>query len=80
MSIRDTRAGDRLPNGSTIVEYVVDSNGDGVVLAKDVNNVTPYATWEFYRGDLRSTSHGHYSFTEGEAMQDYRTRRASFLR
>lgn len=79
MQASSLRAGDRLPNGSTVVEYVIDQNGDGIVLAKDVNKTTPYATWEFYRNDPRSTSHGHYSFDETEAMQDYRARRALFL-
>jgi hypothetical protein len=45
-----------LPNGAEQLAIYYDSD-IGVVLA---DNGRDFVTWKFYRGDLASTSHGHY--------------------
>lgn len=70
MNLTDLQPGAILPNGAKVDAYFVTSNGDGVILAYTHDNEV--ATWNFYRGDLRSTSNGHY-FTidaEGEGYEE----------
>ena len=59
--------GSKLPNGTTILAIHIGPTKTGVVLAE----VRPdeWATWEFYRDDLASTSHGHYFHGEDRALQ-----------
>ena len=65
-----------LPNGATIltIDYLA-----GVVLAVNEKSFGPeFITWEFYRGDLASTSVGHYFDDDiKEAREDYRERVAN---
>ena len=76
LNIEDILPGKQLPNGRFIIEAVLDSSGDGVVLAQnDRMEPTEWVTWEFYRHDLRSTSHGHYFRDSNEALLDYKERR-----
>ena len=53
---------ERLPNGAKILKIVFDFvSNNGVVLAElDKANHDEFATWEFYNGDLSTTSNGHY--------------------
>ncbi len=62
-----------LPNGRRIDMIDYGEHCDwGVVLAfQGYMDAMPFATWEFYRRDLASTSNGHYFKTKGEAVADY---------
>jgi hypothetical protein len=62
-----------LPNGRRIDMIDYGEHCDrGVVMAfQGDDDAMPYVTWEFYRGDLASTSYGHYFKTKGEAIADY---------
>ena len=66
--------GEKLPNGATILEIEYDNNNlMGIVLAR-VSGFQPYVTWEIYRGDLASTSCGHYFSNLVEAALDFQER------
>ena len=62
--------GDLLPNGAILIAI----DPAGYVLAKNEGAAQPYATWEFYRGDLNSTSNGHYFKSIAEAAIDFEKR------
>jgi len=66
--------GSRLPNGATILEIEYDNaNLMGIVFARS-SGFQPWVTWEFYRGDLASTSCGHYFSNLVEAALDFQER------
>lgn len=70
--------GTLLPNGAKIIAVCEFRQGDGTALGVVLADASSlfesgrhkYVTWEFYRGDLRSTSHGHY-YEGGEEADDY---------
>jgi hypothetical protein len=69
-----------LPNGWEIVNIHFNAKTrDGIVMARtEKSRGTEYATWAFYRNDLKSTSGGHY-FTHvlknrRQCLQDYYNR------
>lgn len=61
--------GQTLPNGATVIAW-----NNRVILAKWVNDVTPYVTWKWYFNDPRTTSHGNYHTTMETAYEDFFTR------
>lgn len=77
----------QLPNGASIIAIYQGADQNGVVLAATgpaFKGYPPpacsYATWEFYRGDLKSTASGHYHETLHEAIDDYKDRLGHQLR
>ena len=63
--------GQTLPNGLAEIKALTQwGNGDGIVLAFSLHK-NEWVTWEFYRNDLSTTSHGHYMRTLAEATTDY---------
>jgi len=66
-----------LPNGCKII--AIDHLAE-VVLAGNIDKPhieggVEYVTWDFYRGDLRSTSNGHYFGADyKEATEDFAKR------
>ena len=64
-----TGVGDPLPNGA-ILKAVYSDGEDGVVLGYNEGSAQPWVTWLYYRGDLKTTSHGHYFCEENDAIKD----------
>lgn len=62
--------GAKLPNGATILA-LYHGPASGIVLA---DNGREFVTWEFYRQDLASTSHGHYISNRADAADDFSDR------
>jgi hypothetical protein len=62
-----------LPNGREVHVIKYGFHIDrGVVLAyQGEHDAMPWVTWEFYRGDLASTSDGHYFKTLEKAREDF---------
>lgn len=63
--------GDVLHNGATVIEF-----NDKAILAKWINNTTPYVTWRYFNDDPRTTSWGRYFTNLEEAARDYQERKA----
>ena len=65
------KIGSTLPNGNILLA-IYEGASTGIVLAL----VRPgeYVTHEFYRGDLRTTSTGHYIEDKQAAVEDFRER------
>ena len=61
-----------LPNGNTIV--AIDFEAGIILSSVDKYRVTEYVTHAFYRGDLHSTSVGHYMRDLSEARKDFEER------
>ena len=64
------KIGDVLHNGATVIEFT-----DKAILAKWVNEITPYVTWRYFNDDPRSTSWGHYFSNLEDAVKDYEERK-----
>jgi hypothetical protein len=63
------KTGEVLHNGAIVI-----TASNRVVLARWINDVTPFVTWEYYNGDPSTTSHGHYHVDLTDAVSDYQTR------
>lgn len=63
------KIGDTLHNGATVIEF-----NDKTILARWINDTTPYVTWRYFNGDPKTTSWGHYFSTIEEAAKDYQNR------
>jgi hypothetical protein len=61
-----------LPNGNEIV--AIDFDAGFVLSSNEKNRGTEYITHSFYRGDLASTSGGHYFDDIEEARKDFNFR------
>lgn len=59
-----------LPNGTELWAHFEWTDSNGVVLAYNHHN-DEWITWEYYRGDLKSTSQGHYYDNAREAELDF---------
>lgn len=73
---RDSKTKDNvLPNGATELVRKRVAPDKEIVLAKwNRGGREEYITWAIYRGDDRSTSHGHYFISFEEASKDFATR------
>jgi len=65
-----------LPNGALILFFFQGPNRSGIVLGYKEGTAQPYATWEFYRGSLKTTSTGHYFDNIIDAEKDFHERLA----
>jgi hypothetical protein len=65
--------GDVLHNGAEVLAFF-ENKKHGVVLARWINDVTPYVTWKYFEGDPRSTTWGHYCHDYAEAWEDFQDR------
>jgi hypothetical protein len=63
------KIGYQLPNGAKLLAQFEWTDGSGYVLAQTRD--AEWATWEYYRRDLKSTSQGHYYDNAEEASDDF---------
>jgi hypothetical protein len=63
------QTGTLLPNGATVIAAT-----DRVVLARWINDITPFVTWEYFEGRADSTVRGHYFDSLEAALKDFKTR------
>ena len=74
MKMKSGLIGQMLPNGLAEIRAISQwANGDGIVLAYS-DHKKEWITWEFYRNELSTTSHGHYTTSFFEAVEDYSKR------